>query len=318
MKRKIIKQGNNSYTLTLPIQWIKEHSLDGGDEIDISEDEAKLVLSVADDVKRPEVTVSFDLDGYNERTIRNILCQSYRKGFDKIIVTFRDREQLLIMKDIARDVMHGFEVTEESKNRCVIQNIAEPSSEKYSVILRKIFLVIKQESEDILDDLKKGKLTGMDKRKEIKNMIDNFTNFVRRVIINSRMGGTRNSYLLFYSTSHLSLIHHAYYYLYLFLEKQKSARLSKETISLLSKVNEMFDVYYDAFYKLDVELAHKVGIMKDRLHKKGVCELLQQKKGIENVALYYIGEIIRQIQTAATVLFGLLSTEADADQGMVA
>jgi len=37
MKRKIIRQGNNAYTLTLPISWIRQNSLTPKDELNIIE-----------------------------------------------------------------------------------------------------------------------------------------------------------------------------------------------------------------------------------------------------------------------------------------
>ncbi|MBW2964569.1 hypothetical protein KY363_03855, partial [Candidatus Woesearchaeota archaeon] len=202
MKRKIIQQGNHSFTLTVPIRWVKENGLDGGSEVDVSEDDSKLVISAAAG-KQPGSSVAFSLNGYHERTIRNILNQSYRKGYDMITIGYETGEQLDIVRNIVRETMLGFAVTDEKPGSCTVQNIAEPSPEKFDAIMRKLFLVIKQESEDILADVKSGRMTSMARLKGNKDMVDSYTNFLRRVAINARVGGLRNSYLIFHCVSNL-------------------------------------------------------------------------------------------------------------------
>ena len=45
MKRKIIKQGHNTLTVTLPSDWVKKLNLKSGDEIDVLENENSLILN---------------------------------------------------------------------------------------------------------------------------------------------------------------------------------------------------------------------------------------------------------------------------------
>ena len=73
MKRRIIKQGNNSYTLTLPISWIKENHLRGGDEIEIDEEDSKLIISLSKDQRKVEISLDVDVSNYNSRSIIIIL-----------------------------------------------------------------------------------------------------------------------------------------------------------------------------------------------------------------------------------------------------
>ena len=44
MRRKIIKQGNNSFTLTLPIKWVKENSIEKQNEVEVDYFEKDLIL----------------------------------------------------------------------------------------------------------------------------------------------------------------------------------------------------------------------------------------------------------------------------------
>ena len=135
-----------------------------------------------------------------------------------------------------------------------------------------------------------------------KNNMDNYTNFIRRIIINERVGG-RNSYLLYYLSTNLSLIHHAYHYLYNAVNVKK---LSPEVLKLYKKTIEMFNTYYDSFFKKDLHLAHQIGTLKTELLGE-VKKQLKLKKGEDNVALYHIGEIVRLIHTSSTVIFGFIA-----------
>jgi phosphate uptake regulator len=305
MRRKIIRQGNNSFTLTVPIEWIKERELQGGDDVDIDDEDGNLIVSVPIDKKKMEISVTIDLDSYNERTIRNILNQAYRKGFDKMILKIKEKAQLEDIRKITNDTLLGFEVVEEKEDSCTIQNIAEPSAEKYEVILRKIFLLTKQEAEEIYEELKQGKANSLPKRQQQKDIVDNFTNFIRRVIIRAKVGGTRDSYLLFYEASMLSLVFHAYYYLYKFVAGQKQKKISKDVLDLLKRSIDMFNRHYESFYKKDPAEAHEVQVMKTSL-TNSINSMLMKKKGLDNYALKQIGEIVRMTQMSSTVVFGLV------------
>ena len=302
MRRRIIKQGNKSFTLTVPAKWIHENSLEGGDEIDIAEDEGNLLITIPERTKKKETVIHVELGDLPPRTIKNILNQSYRKGFDKIKISFKKPDHLKIIKEVTEKTLLGFEVVDESEDACTIQNIAEPSYDKYDIILRKIFLNIKNDAQEFYDELKKGKLENMNKWEEQKNNIDNFTNFLRRVIINNKVGGTRNSYLLFYLISHLSLIQHAYYYLYKYIAENKGT-LGKDIINLFKESNDTYNMLYEAYYKKDLELAHNVRALRDDLQKNKIYPMLEKKTGIDAVALYHIGEIIRITSLASTIIF---------------
>jgi len=304
MRRKLILQGNKSFTLTVPIEWVKDEALKPSDDVEITREDSKLIIEVPAHLKKREIPTFIDLNDYHNKTIRNILNQTYRKGFDSIHIKFHKKEQLNSVKDITKETLLGFEVTEENEDSCIVQNIAEPSSDKYEVILKKIFFMIKAESDEILKSLKENQYD-QSKRDENKNLLDNYTNFVRRIIIKEKIGGSRDSYLYFYAASRLSYIHHAYYYLHKFMSK-KNKMVGKDILKLFENTNQMFDDYYNAFFKKDLQLAHQVGVWKDRLLEKDIFDLLQKKKGFENVIIYHLGEIIRNIHLSSTVLFGLI------------
>lgn len=303
MKRRIIKLGRATYVMSLPSRWIRQSNLEKGDYLEVEEKDGDLILSTSKLPQRTEVTL--DLHMFNERTIRNVLNQTYRKGFDIIRLKYSSPGQLEHIRKVTKETLLGFEVVTEENGFCTLENIAEPSAEKYDVILRKLFLTIKNEAEEIFQEIKEGKLTHRARRDDIKNTVDNYTNFIRRLVVKYKIQGAKDSYLLFYAISLLSLIHHGYYYLYHYLGGQKEVRLSMETIHLFQKVNGMFTTYYTAFYKNDYDLAHQVGTHREKMLHEELHPLLEKKKGAENVVLSYLNEIARMIHLSSTAIFGL-------------
>ena len=45
MKRKIIKQGHNTLTVTLPSKWVKDLNLSAGDEIELIEKDKSILIT---------------------------------------------------------------------------------------------------------------------------------------------------------------------------------------------------------------------------------------------------------------------------------
>jgi phosphate uptake regulator len=309
MRRKIIKQGNNSFTLTLPIDWIRDSNLDGGSDIEINQEDNNLLISLPKDTRKFDSTITLDIKDYTERTIRNVLNQTYRKGYDKITLQIKNKEQQAYIRDITETTLLGFEVVEETPNKSVIQNIAEPSSEKFNVIFRKIFFSIQREAKEILEDFKQQKTKNTSQRKQTKDNVDKYTNLCRRLIIKDKIGGTKNSYLLLHIASRLSLIDHGYYYMYQFASEQKQLKISKEVIEVLERVNKLFELFSEAFYTKNIEKTHKIGVEKINLLDKTIKTLLQETKGTDNVLLYHLGEITRLIHMQSTNLFGLLDLD---------
>ena len=86
MKRRIIKQGHNTLTVTLPSKWVQLFNLKPGDEIEINERENGLFLSTEkhDDELKTEV----DITGFDIATIWKYIMSVYREGYDEVKIIF--------------------------------------------------------------------------------------------------------------------------------------------------------------------------------------------------------------------------------------
>ena len=306
MIRKIIKQGNKSYTFTLPIDWIKEYNLKGSDEIEIIEDESSLIITPKKKAEDLRNEIVFDLQNFGERAIRNIINQAYRQGYDKITLHFHSKQQIELINDITENSLLGFAVVEEKNERCVLQNIAEPSKDRYDIILRRVFLTIKIDSEEILSDFQNGNQQNMEKRIQQKNVFDKYTNYLRRVILSHKIGGRRNSYLLYHLISQLSVIYHTYYYLSKTADKMKIKTLEKDVEGIFVKVNDHFMDLYHEYFNNDLNLDYKIGMQKIKIFEENIYPLMT-KNSKQNVIVYHLGEITRLVQLSSSVVHGMIA-----------
>jgi len=121
MKRKLIKQGLGGMTIYLPKKWIERKGLKGGDEINLIETEAGLIIgSESKEKKKVKITIT----DKNRHDILHILTHAYRKGYETITMEGLSDKDLRIIKNIVKDWLIGFEITEKTNSSCKIENIS--------------------------------------------------------------------------------------------------------------------------------------------------------------------------------------------------
>ncbi len=289
MKRKLIGQGAGGITVTLPINWVREFSLQAGTEVDLSQTDQGILISAAK-IKTPK-TLTLDLREYDSRMILNFLNQAYRLGYDTLQIQYATPSQYTAIAQITRNTLLGFEIVEHKPSHITLQNIAEPDAEKFDIILRKIFLQILELASHVTDAFK-NPLLNQSLIEEYKIQIDKLTNYSRRTIIKTSSGGDK-SVLLYSILSQLSLVSHAYYYMYTYsLSKKK--KLSPELLFTLTGINHMFREYYEAFYSQDIKRLARISQFKDEFTKQNL-ELFEKSTPNTVIFLAHMREIIRSI-----------------------
>ncbi|MBI5881428.1 hypothetical protein HZB90_04825 [archaeon] len=302
MRRKLIQQGKVGYTMTMPVDWVRERNLKPGDELEMMETEEGLLVSAC--FAKKESTKDLDVSKYGKRMINNLLSQSYRLGYDIINIKFENDEQHRAIQETTRKLLLGFEVVQSKEGSCTIQNIAEPDERKFDVVLRNLFLNILEFSKSMQEALESGKYN-LTRADDAKEQIDKLTNYLRRTIIRMRQGG-RKSALLYAIVSKLSFISHAYYYQHEYLSKRKGRqKFSKKTLEFLSSSTGLLRAYYEAFYKKDLDALSQIGIEKTKLFAMS-DSLLEKSKGTDNVVIAYQREVLRMIQLATPFTIGYL------------
>jgi len=297
MKRKLVKQGSATMMISLPSKWVKANSLDKGDEIDIEELGKDIIISSSHKEKKSETSIK--LIGLTESSIRTLITNTYRLGYDKINVEFENNEQLDILKNTIEKNLIGFEITKKQAKSLVVENITEPSSEQFENILNKIFL-----STEELFEVTKRRLSGQDEDyKEVCQRIQKYDNFCRRIIIKRKLI-EKNSEMFWAFLSSVIRGGREIYYLNKLIKPK--IKISKETIELLEGSSNIFRILIETLKEKSVEKLNKVHELEKEYLFKRAYSVIEKTKGKESLIVFRISSSIRQFYLAVSPLSSLI------------
>ncbi|MBD3253192.1 hypothetical protein GF386_05645 [Candidatus Pacearchaeota archaeon] len=297
MERKLIKQGGGGYTVYLPKKWITENNLDKGDELNINISGKDLILSSKPSEKKSETEIK--LTNLIESSIRTLITNTYRTGFDRIRVFFNNDKQFKILQEIIKKRLIGFEIIKKQKEFCIVENITEPGYDQFDNLLKKMFLNI----EDlflITKEKLENKKESEDYR-EVEERIMKYDNFCRRVISKQKLI-KKNSEMFW---TFLVLVVHGQRELY-HLNKilNKKIKFSKETIGIFENSYKIFKLIEKAYYEKKLELLGEVHEIEKIIERK-ISKILN-KKSEENLIIHHLALCAREFYQANSPLSGII------------
>jgi len=287
--------------ISLPTKWIKDNKLDKGDEISIDEKGPNLIIG-ASEKKNSKKEITIELTEQNYKDLKAFLTHSYRKGFDKIILTGYLAEASKEINSLVSGILLGFEVVEKGRDRIVVENISSPDETKYETILSKVFFIIKEMPNMILNNSNVLEL------KETKDHCDKFVLFCRKIISQNKIN--EDPILEWEFLTFLTHIQHTYYYLGEYMRSNKIAS-NKELENLISESGNYFNLLFEAHKNKDITQINKINSLKNKFQYGKCLELISKSKGKDAVAASYLREIFRWIQISSSPLLSkLLETKS--------
>ncbi|MCF7872309.1 AbrB/MazE/SpoVT family DNA-binding domain-containing protein [Candidatus Woesearchaeota archaeon] len=296
MKRKIIRQGLGGYTVYLPKKWVDKFKLDKGSEVNFDEIGDDLILSA--NSKKTELEISLTLSHISESSIRTLITNSYRKGFDRIHVNFDSEKQFKILSDVVNSRLIGFDVLRKEKNVCEIESVTEPNADQFDDMLLKFLFNIKQLlvcTKDRIDE--KYFFEDIEK---IEERIMKYDNFCRR-IISKRSIRNKHSELLW---AFLTLLNHGQREIYHLNKIIMDYKLDKQHMELFNLVSKVFEMVFSCYTKKNIELIGRIHeLEKKAIYEKGY-HLLSGKNS--SPITYHLMIALREFYQANSPLAGLL------------
>lgn len=155
MQRKLIKQGADSYTLTIPKSWVREHNLKGGADISLDVQDDKLVLSAKKTLQERSTTIELPSKLFHT-TLWYAVMSAYVAGYQEIILKPSSQTCILIDRikytkstvPIAKaleeimNILVGMEVLVQSSEKIVIREIASGNPDQLATTLNRSFYVL--------------------------------------------------------------------------------------------------------------------------------------------------------------------------------
>ena len=303
MERKLIKQGGGGYTIYLPKTWVDRKGLHSGDKVNLIEKESSLVIQ-SEALKNKEFHLF--LNKGNENNLSPLITHLYRQGYNKIIIESLNKDSHIEIKKIQEKLLLGFEITKKEKSSCTLENISEPSNQKYNVMIDKLFFLINEALSLLLEDSQLNKWQNMQDIQEIKDQHDKFSLFCKRIIV--KESEQNNLILNWEFLTFLTHIIHNIYYLYSHLNKTKS-KISSKTIDLLKSCKKYFILFEESYKTKNIDAINKINLDKKEYHFGSCLKQLSLSKGNETIALSYIRELFRLIQIGTSPIISLIIDE---------
>jgi len=285
MKRKIIKQGHNTLTITLPNKWAKELNLLAGDEVDVLESNGSIIVN-GKQHNQKKCTV-IDITGFRVPMIWRFFQSAYREGYDEIKITYDPNQKTYEsaynyytsqfefarfgekpLKQPALEMIQGLvnrfigiAMIDSKDNYCIIKEMGELTSKEFDNSLRRIFLLLLEHFDVTTNLLKENKIGDINICKNLYQMdinIDRFIDYCCR--INNKITDSsfqKNKPVMFSTLFLLELLGDEFKYIGTHLAKSK--KNVSEILPFAESIKEQFEMYYHLFYKFDRQMVIQFG-----------------------------------------------------------
>lgn len=283
MKRKVIKQGHNTLTITLPSRWAATYGVRPGDEIDVTEQEDSLLISKKGDKVVPS-SVTVDISGLSTPLIWRYISSAYRAGYEDIAVTgiggnkktlysalsyntleyLKDSSESNIstlnmspMETVSAVVnrLIGVEIIDHKSNYCRIKEMSEVVDKEFSA-LRRIFMLLRSEAQSIREGFA-GKTEGLKSMHLIDTNLDRFEDFCFRILNKKGYSSMRKTNIMHSLIFTLELIGDEL--------KKIAIHMLEDKGRYTGMIKELFEVqvqqlerFHKLFYKFDKQLAVEI------------------------------------------------------------
>lgn len=293
MKRKVIKQGNGTLTITLPKKWSNEVNLKGGDEIFLSQKEGNMIISPSVIDKKKKITIKLNSSYY--KYIKAILRNLYIQGYESIKIIYNSKKDYVSISDIIEEII-GFEIINNDDNSCTLESISEIKYEQYAHFLNKQFQIIKEMNKIILNfNDSKTKLDDLAIIDSLNKKSSKYACLCRRVLTKNNLMNNDDAIITFTVITLILMISKSLARIYDYLYKNKED-LTKDDIDYFTKSSNLFNDLYNIFIKKNND---SISITEKRVEllTKELVKKFSQKT--TPIFLHHTAEIIRLIGTCA-------------------
>ncbi len=333
MRRKLVKQGQNALTLTVPAKWTKLNSMVAGDEANVLIDGARVVITPVE-IKHPPRVAHIDFSTEHLhltkekgkkaftrkefRFINRMLAASYKLGFDEVKVYSDDKQVLEFVRKNITDYV-GHEIIDESETFVHAKSYADLREEKISALINRLFYFHEQYAGDVVDAIKKNDREKLVRLLEIKPSHSRLSDLCKRIVmkkVNEQPTEFKHLYVMVMDAPRI--LRQYQWMIRQLLQLDTLKKIPKPVLSFMTGVAD-YVVLCNSFIRTpSIEKLAKVSEQRNNLEEKGYSLMGKQKQeslfvvhfllniviryyGILESGLYYSGLIKEKEQIKAQV-----------------
>lgn len=258
---------HKTLVVSLPSSWVKRYGLKKGNEIDLEEKGKNLILGMDNkkEIEGQEATVHIPSP---ELFMERSLHVWYRMGYDKITITFDNKNVLRKVRTAAKKLL-GFEIIKEDDKSCVIKSVATGVEEEFDNILRRIFLSLLTMARESQENIQKQDYENL-KDILVAEENNNIQCFFCERLLNKRgykeLEKTSSIYCIVWT---LEQIADEYKKISTqFIEARTRSKIDRKTFEMYSRTTKNLEMIYHLFYKRNLEGLKQQKIDLEKLKKE--------------------------------------------------
>lgn len=247
MRRKVVKHGTATLTISLPSKWVKRFGVKAGDELDVVENNQILTISTDKNAALDKTEIDLDKLGlFNKNFLSNI----YQMGYDEVKITY---DSVDTYQEIVNRLSNciGFEIINQGERYCEIKSIAEISHTEFDKVLSRTFLILLSMSRDCLEAIRGKQFSRLAEIRAMEAVNNKLTDYCRRILNKKGYKDPKKTTALYSVVHDLEKIADDYKHICDLL-KHRTKPVSKDIIGLFEDVHEFLDTFYHLYYKFDM------------------------------------------------------------------
>jgi phosphate uptake regulator len=262
MIRKVIKQAGQAYTITLPIEWVRENNIAKHPEVNLSVQDKSIIVSNTHEVSIRRASLKID---NSDRFLLGRRIQAlYAKGIDEIEIISKDDISSEIV-DILTEVI-GYALVSQNKNTYIVKDIGGGNYSDLDEIFKRVFQMVLMFYDSAINDMFGKEVQTKDGLNSRDMEINKFCFFLERAINKMSYSDPIKGRILFTYSFSLEKIGDEIHRLWrtnLTSEIKKTDKL--KDLLLLSK--EALDLTFDFYYSNDLSLLEKIYKLKLKIRR---------------------------------------------------
>ncbi len=241
MERKLVKQGKNALTITLPSKWIQKFNLSQNDSIIISEEKENLIIST--NTERKVKNCEIDIKNLSRGLAFHIITGKYIQGFDKITIKHNN---LKLSQEIGNGFF-GFMVEFHDENLLIMKDIIKIPQDNFIEIFKRSCQLLIQQART-LKKLEHKEINFSDVKNE-ERLLDSNIFYCLRYI--NKYEKLNNSYKYFLLTTTLETVGDSISEIAKYLDKKET--ITKDEIKLINNIIIGIEEYVTYLFQNNIE-----------------------------------------------------------------
>ena len=311
--RKLINFGKTSYVVSIPKDWIKKNNLKKGDVLGLEENEGTLSLTPnVKDIEDKPKSIELDITGIDRTSIIYVIRSAYKLGYDEIKLIFkrplamhyRFNKEVKVISVVHEEVnrLVGIEVIQQKEDFCLIKDLSHPSPREFDNILRKVFLVLNDVTNDVIEAVEKNNSILLETVEEKHDSVTKFISYCLRLLNKRNKGG--KDLLYYHILSNLDKIMDVIKYCARDIIKIGN-NLKKDSIEIFKKIQFAINNYYDLFYNFEYNKVSRLYENRDNVIRDIVKLASKKHPRREMIVLEKASSILELITDISETRMGI-------------